>query len=373
MEKSKETILVVDDTPDNIMMMSALLKDIYQVKVATNGEKALEIAIAAPPDLILLDVMMPVMDGYETCRRLKANQKLCNIPVIFLTARSEAQAETRGFELGAVDYIAKPINSAALLARVKTHLSLKHARNLLQNQNTYLEAEIARRTQKISSMQDVFIFAMASLTETRDNETGNHIMRTQMYVQELCHKLSSHEKFKDILTEENISLITKSAPLHDIGKVGIPDSILLKPAALTQQEFDIMKMHTVLGRNAIIAAEKVLGQPDSFFQFAKELVYSHHECWDGAGYPQGLSGDEIPVSARIMSIADVYDALTSKRVYKSAFPHDIAMGIIRDDSGKHFDPDMVDAFLSLQNTFRLISDQYKDNEPENSILQLNQT
>ncbi|MBY9080245.1 two-component system response regulator [Paenibacillus sp. HN-1] len=362
MPDSKAVILVVDDTPDNIVLLSGLLKERYKVKVATNGEKALAIAKAAPPDLILLDIMMPVMDGYETCRRLKEDPELEDIPVIFLTAKEQAEEENMGFELGAVDYITKPISAPVLLSRVKTHVTLKQSRDFLKDKNHFLEAEISRRTKEVSLIQDVSIMSMAALAEIRDNDTGNHIKRTKLYIEVLATHLSSLPGYKGALNRETIDLITTSAPLHDIGKVGIPDHILLKPGPLTREEFEIMKTHTILGRDAILRAEELMGQKETFFRYAKEIVLSHHEKWDGSGYPEGLAGEDIPLSARLMAIADVYDALTSKRVYKDAMPHERAVDIITGDSGKHFDPDIVEVFLRCRAKFREISRRYKEEE-----------
>lgn len=355
---ARPVILVVDDTPDNISLLSGLLKEQYKVKVATNGEKALLVAHASPPDLILLDVMMPVMDGYETCRRLKEDGELKDIPVIFLTAKEEVEDENLGFDLGAVDYITKPISSPILLSRVKTHLTLKQSKDFLADKNEFLEAEISRRIKEISLIQEVSVMAMAALAEMRDSETGNHIQRTKLYIEELATQLSRTEKYAEVLSPEHIGLIVTSAPLHDIGKIGIPDHILLKPGALTNEEFEVMKTHTVLGREAILRAERVMDKPETFLRFAKEIVYYHHEKWNGTGYPEQLAGERIPLSARLMAVADVYDALTSKRVYKEAMPHEQAVAIIVGDAGVHFDPDIVNVFVKNNHKFKEIADRY---------------
>jgi putative two-component system response regulator len=360
----KPTILVVDDAPDNLSLMSGLLKDLYKVKIANNGERALKVAATGtPPDLILLDIMMPVMDGYETCRNLKAAPETRDIPVIFLTAKAEVEDEMKGFELGAVDYITKPISPPVVLARVQTHLQLKKVRDYLKDQNVFLEAEVQRRTKEVVAVQEVTILAMASLAETRDNDTGNHIRRTQFYVKALAEKLRSNPRFSGFLdNDKTIDLLFKSAPLHDIGKVGIPDHILLKAARFTDEEFEIMKTHCKLGRDAIIAAEKRLGLDLPFLSFAKEIAYSHQEKWDGTGYPEELSGDDIPISGRLMAVADVYDALICRRVYKEGMPHEKALGIIRESSGTHFDPDIVDVFIEIADEFQAIAKRYEDTE-----------
>ena len=357
----KPTILVVDDTPDNLILVSSLLKHEYRIKVASDGQAALRIAAGQEqPDLILLDIMMPDMDGYEVCRQLKADAQLRDIPVIFLTARTSIDDEQHGLELGAVDYITKPISPPVMLARIRTHLKLKASADFLRNKSAYLEQEVQRRMRQVLEVQDVTIEMMASLAETRDNETGNHIRRTQNYVRTLARHLQQHPRFSAFLTDTHIELLFKSAPLHDIGKIGIPDSILLKPGRLDQREFDVMKTHAALGAEAIARAEQHAGREIPFLRIAKEIAHSHHEKWDGSGYPQGLIGDEIPVAARLMAIADVYDALISSRVYKAPMSHEEATKIISAGKGSHFDPDMVDAFLELQEAFREIAARYAD-------------
>lgn len=361
----KPTILVVDDTPENLSMMSFLLKDLYKVKVANQGQKALRIAASEPrPDLILLDIMMPEMDGYEVCRQLQQDPQTRNIPIIFLTAKASIEDEEFGLELGAVDYITKPISPPVVMARVKTHLSLKASADFLRSKSDYLEQEVGKRTREISAIQDVTILAMASLAETRDNETGNHIRRTQHYVKALAEALQQHPHFAARLDDHTISMLFKSAPLHDIGKVGIPDRILLKPGRYEPEEFAIMKRHPTLGLQAIEHAEQSLGMSVEFLQMAKEIAYGHHEKWDGSGYPQGLIGEAIPLSARLMALADVYDALISRRVYKEGMPHAKAAEIIAQGRGSHFDPDVVDAFFQIEQTFIAIAQRYIDTDQE---------
>lgn len=362
---SPPTLLVVDDTPDNLMLMTDLLKDRYRVKAANSGEKALRILQGdALPDLILLDVMMPGLSGHEVARQLKRDPRTRDIPIIFLTAMADTEDEIHGLELGAVDYITKPIRAALVLARVDTQLKLKAAADFLRDHNDYLEKEVARRTREVIAIQDVAIQAMASLAETRDNETGNHIRRTQHYIKVLAEHLRAHPRFSHFLTEDTIELLFKSAPLHDIGKIGIPDHILLKPGRYTEEEFEIMKTHTTLGRDAIQHAEDQLGIRAEFLSLAKEIAYSHQEKWDGSGYPQGLAGDDIPVSARLMAVADVYDALISRRVYKAGMPHAQAVEIIRQGRGTHFDPDICDAFLDCLEQFQTIAERFADTDQD---------
>jgi len=369
---SRPLILVVDDAPQNLSLMDDLLADAYTVKVAPSGARALKLANSSPrPDLILLDVMMPDMDGFEVCRQLKADPATSDIPIIFLTAKSQVADEQEGLSLGAIDYITKPISPPIVLARVKTHLALKAALDALNDKNEYLEQEVARRTEEVIRRTDelrvsqaVTIIAMASLAETRDNETGNHIVRTQFYVRALADHLKTHPRFSAELNEDYIDLLFKSAPLHDIGKVGIPDRILLKPGRLTPEEFEIMKTHTTMGYDAINKAQQRVGTPVPFLELAKEIALSHQEKWDGSGYPQGLAGDAIPLSARLMAVADVYDALISRRVYKPAMPHEKAVAIIREGRGQHFDPDMVDAFLEINEVCHSIARSYADDDAE---------
>jgi len=361
-DKKAISILAVDDVPENLRVVTSLLKDEYKVRVATNGRQALELAIKDPvPSLILLDIMMPEMDGYEVCRRLKADPATAHIPVIFLTAITEVNDEAQGFSLGAVDYITKPISPAILNARVRTQLTLKEARDVLKRENEYLEREVEKRTRQVQRIQDATIVAMASLAETRDNETGNHILRTQRYVRLLAEKLAQNPEYSSLLTPESIELLFKSAPLHDIGKVGIPDQILLKPGKLTAEEFEIIKTHTTLGLEAIRRAESHLdGEDCGFLKIAGEVALSHQEKWDGSGYPEGLAGEAIPLSARLMAVADVYDALISARVYKPAFSHEKAVAIIREGKGKHFDPQIVDVFDQVEEEFRTIAAAFVD-------------
>lgn len=362
---AKATVLVVDDTPDNLSLMSGLLKDLYKVKVANNGEKALKIVQSHPqPDLILLDIMMPGLSGYEVCEILKADPATRHIPIIFLTAMTATDDEKKGLELGAVDFITKPVNPPIVLARVATQLQVKAAADFLKDQNVYLETEVEKRTRELAAIQDVTILAMASLAETRDSDTGNHIRRTQYYLKALAERIKEHPRFRHFLTEEMIATLFKSAPLHDIGKVGIPDRILLKPGRFTPEEFEIMKGHTTLGRDAIQHAENQLGMNVEFLKFAKEIAYYHQEKWDGSGYPEGIGGDDIPISARLMAVADVYDALISRRVYKEGMPHEKAVQIITEGKGTHFDPDMVDAFIELQDEFRAIAVRFADSDAD---------
>lgn len=359
-EYQQSTILVVDDTETNIDILIETLGDTYDIQVALDGESALENVAEDKPDLILLDIMMPGMDGYEVCKRLKDDPLTHDIPVIFLTAMAEEQNEAKGLALGAVDYVTKPFSPELVKARVANQLELKKHKD-------HLQELVELRTKELALTQEVTIYSLASLAETRDPETGGHILRTQRYVRALARRLQTTPTFEKILPNEVIDLLYKSAPLHDIGKVGVPDSILLKPGKLTDDEFEEMKNHTIYGRDALKIAEEKLGD-NSFMQYARRIAYTHHEKWDGSGYPNGLKGEEIPVSGRLMAIADVYDALISKRVYKPPFSHAKAMDIITQDSGSHFDPVMVDALLTIEDEFLHIAASLADSQEEKQAL-----
>lgn len=359
------TLLMVDDSPENLTILGELLRPTYRVRAAISGKKALRIARQTPqPDLILLDVMMPGLDGYQVFEMLRADAATRHIPVIFLTARDGIADELRGLELGAADYITKPIVPPLVLARIRNQLELKRARDWLTDNNSALEREVARRMSENDLTQEVSIRALAHLAETRDPETGNHILRTQHYVRQLALRLRGHPRFTATLSDRYVDLLTRSAPLHDIGKVGIPDAILRKPGPLTAEEWVVMKTHARLGAEAIELAERDAARPVEFLALAKEIARWHHERWDGGGYPDGLLGDAIPLSARFMAVADVFDALISPRVYKPALGLDEARLIIARGRGTQFDPDVVDAFLANFDAHAEIALAYMDPSPE---------
>jgi len=363
-ELSDCTVLVVDDTEANVDILVDALGEIYDVSVAMDGREAIETVAEEAPDLILLDIMMPELDGYEVCQRLKADERYAKIPIIFLTALTEIENKTKGFQMGAVDYITKPFEITEVHARVKTHLSLVLTSRELEMQNEILEIKVEERTKELAVTQDVTIHSLAVLAETRDNETGGHILRTQRYVQALCQRLVYNPKYVEVLDKETVDLLFKSAPLHDIGKVGVPDAILLKPGKLTDEEFAIMKTHCELGFQALLRAEKLfeMESKPSFLSHARDIAHTHQEKWDGSGYPQGLKGEEIPLSGRIMAVADVYDALICKRVYKPPFTHEKAVAIISEGSGSHFDPDIVAAFLQIEEGIKEIAAELADSD-----------
>lgn len=362
MTPKQKRILVVDDTIDNILVLREILLDEYTVIAASNGSDALAIASNDPkPDCILLDVLMPGMDGYEVCRRLKANDETRNIPVLFVTTLSDEEDESRGLELGAVDYITKPIRPAVVLSRIRNHLNLKEYQDHLMD-------EVEKRTKEIVKMQDVTIYSLAALAETRDNELSGHFRRTQHVSEILAHDMTKHPSYLDFFRKISVDILCKSIPLHDVGKVGTPDHILFKPGRLTAEEFEVMKLHTVHGRDILQRAEDVLNH-DSFLSLASDIAYTHHEKWDGSGYPQGLSGESIPISGRIMAVVDVYDALISNRVYKQPMPHSKAVEIILEGRGAHFDPTIVDIFMAHKEEIRKISLEFADCDSEREALQ----
>lgn len=358
--KDNASILVVDDTPANLNLMANLLVDTYQIRVANNGARALELAAAAPPDLILLDVMMPGMDGYEVCRRLKTDPRTELIPIIFLTAQNSVEDEEQGLLMGAVDYIHKPISPPIVLARIKTHLQVKAWQDFLQDQNDWLKHEVEHRLSEVNRLQESSILVMVSLAEFRDECTGNHIRRTQKYVRILAEQLARLPKYADQLTSQYIELLVKSAPLHDIGKIAIPDNILLKPDKLTVLEFEFMKTHAQRGYEMLRTAGGYMGEQGDFLVMAMEIARSHHEKWDGAGYPDGLSGENIPLPARLMAVADVFDALMTNRPYKTALAREEAYRIIVDSGGTHFDPQIVEAFMNVQDDLQKIAEMWID-------------
>ncbi len=368
------TLLIVDDEPSNLSIFVKLLSPNYQVRACKTGAQALLAAHSAPrPDLILLDVMMPGMDGYEVLSRLREDVATQDIPVIFVTALSDDLDEEKGLALGAVDYLVKPVRPAIMLARVRSHLEIKQARDRLAQQNDWLELEVARRTRETLLIQDVSLSVVLELAETRDNETGNHILRTQTYVELLGRQLQQHQpQLATQLAEPRLARIVKAAPLHDIGKIGIPDCILLKPGKLDASEWSIMQTHSQLGADALRRAiEKSLqfnqrsaadACPEALaiLEVAQAIAASHHEKWDGSGYPQGLAGEAIPLAARLMALADVYDALTMRRVYKEPWTPAAAAHYIREQAGRHFDPVLVTAFSAIEAEFADVAQRFSD-------------
>lgn len=332
-QDARSTLLLVDDETSNLQVLRHTLHDNHRLLFAKDGEQALELVRDAHPDLILLDIMMPGLSGHDVCRRLKSNPDTASIPVIFVTALADEANEQIGLELGAVDYISKPFNPHIVRARVRTHLSLVQAREV--------------RKTRLQIVQ-----CLGAAAEFKDNETGLHVLRMSHYAKTLALAAGYSEHVADELLH--------AAPMHDVGKIGIPDAILQKPGKLTDEEWAIMRQHTVIGA-------RIIGEHTSgLLHMAATIALSHHEKWDGSGYPYGLSGDAIPHAARIVALADVFDALTSLRPYKSAWPLDKALTLIRSESGRHFDPELVTAFLDCLPQIEQIRERWADNA--NSVL-----
>jgi len=348
--QTKPLLLIVDGSAQHLQQLSHLLEDKYAVRAVDDVERALAMAQQLPrPDLILVDVMQ---DGFAVCHRLRGNPDTASIPLIAMIERGQPELEHSAITEGASDVVARPLVPELLRARIATHVQLHQARAQVQRRRGQLR--------ELSQIADAAAWAMASLAEWRDEEDPSHLRRIQHIVLALARRLQGNPRFADELVEANIPLLFKAAPLHDIGKVRIPDAILLKPGRLTPEEFEVMKQHTVHGRDAIAGVERELGFSNAFLRFAREITYSHQERYDGSGYPQGLAGDAIPVSARLVAVADVYDALVSERVYRPAFTHETAIELIRQGSGEQFDPDVVDALLAAEEQVMAIAAQYQD-------------
>jgi putative two-component system response regulator len=356
-------VLAVDDTPANLTVVASTLSDDYQVKLATSGRKALDIALSQPPDLILLDVMMPEMDGYDVCQRLKSNPATRRVPVMFLTAKIEVADEERGFEVGAVDFIHKPISPPILLARVKAQLRLKEFEDSLVDHNSWLLSEVERRIGDLRRMQGASVAVMVSLAEFRDNDTGCHIIRTQKYVDLLANELLRRGTHSPSLDATLIDQMIEMMPLHDIGKIAIPDSILLKPGKLDDVELPLMKTHAERGDAILHHCARSMGETGKYLQVAMRIARHHHERWDGSGYPDRLAGHDIPVEARIAAVADVYDALRARRPYKNPMLHDEAWALMMQGYGTQFDPAILDVWNDLAPEAQAIADEWADMPP----------
>lgn len=341
----QQTILVVDDNPDNIDVLTGILRPFYKIKASVSGAVALKIATSkAKPDLILLDIMMPEMDGYEVCQSLKSNPLTRNIPVIFVTAKTEVEDEQKGFELGAVDYITKPVSMPLVLARIKTHLAL-------YDQQRELTSQVIERTNQIEETRAEIIKRLGRAAEYKDNETGMHVIRMSYYSRFLAEQIGADPQWCELLYN--------AAPMHDIGKIGIPDRVLLKPGKLDAEEWGIMQKHVEYGAD-------ILGNHNSeLLSLAREVALGHHEKWNGKGYPNGVKGEDIPLSARIVAIADVFDALTSERPYKKAWPIDKVIKLLEEEAGEHFDPKLIPEFMvCLPRVFEIMKEYGDDKEAE---------
>jgi putative two-component system response regulator len=360
MEK-RVAILVVDDEEANRKSLSMILETFgYRAFQAENGKRAVEMVAAERIDVILLDLMMPVMNGFEVCRTLKANPSTRNIPIVVVTAVSDDSNHLNALKAGADDFLPKPYNIHLLKARLRSLVQMKMLYDMNVDYRAKLEKDNTQLMQELIKTQDATIFSLAKLAEFRDPETGDHLERMRQYGKLLTESLRRTSRYSTYISDRYINNIFKSMPLHDIGKVGIQDNILLKPGKLTSEEFDIMKTHTTIGGDAIRSAIQVVGRERSFLTMGMHIAYYHHERWDGKGYPKGIAADNIPLSARVSSIADVYDALTSVRVYKDALPHEKACDIILEGRGTQFDPDLVDVFEKNEEDFARIKTKYRD-------------
>jgi len=350
---SKQSILVVDDNAVNLKALQEILGNIYKVYLAPSGEWALTFLERAIPDLILLDIEMPGMSGLDVINRLKQDPRWLDIPVIFLTALEDRLKEEHAFQMGAVDYIVKPISAGVVLKRIHLHIELQIYRKSL-------EKLVEIKTNQLLRSQDTILEILVNVTSYRDNDTGNHIQRTTIFTERIVNYLFELGLHEYRLNRNYADNIIKTAKLHDIGKVGVSDTILLKPGKLTEVEFSEIKKHTTLGAKMIDDAMMELGDDSTFLLVAKEIVYSHHEWWNGHGYPLGLSGEDIPLAGRIMAVSDVYDALVSNRPYKRAFSHEQALKIMWDEAGTHLDPNLMKIIRCIMPEFEEITDEIKD-------------
>ena len=360
MNEKREKIIIVDDIATNLAAAKIALSDKYDVFTVSSGEKLFSLIKNITPDLILLDVAMPDMDGYEVITILKSSEKTLHIPVIFLTAIIDPEHEIKGLNLGAVDYITKPFSHELLLKRINLHIAFEHQKQELLKHNLNLESEVDKKTRTVMELQTAILKAVAELVECRDSITGGHIERTQYYLSQLIKMLKERNYYGEELSSMDIPLLIMSSQLHDVGKISIRDSILLKPGKLDNDEFDEMKKHAEYGVDIIKKIESSTTEND-FLHYAQIFAGTHHERWDGRGYPKGLKGEDIPLPGRLMALVDVYDALTNDRPYKKAFTHDEALDIIREGNGSQFDPVLCDIFLENNLTFKNMDSNYEDN------------
>ena len=351
------SVLLVDDSPENLRLLASVLKRGGLVpRPVKNGWMAIEAAVADPPDLFILDIRMPEISGLDVCRWFKQDDRLRSIPVIFISGLTTTDDKVEAFRAGGVDYISKPFNDQEVLARIKTHLHLRKQQVELMSHTLQLEHQVTEQVKVVTASQLATIFALAKLAEARDDDTGQHIERVQTFSRELAEQMRKMRLHVRHLTSSFIDHLFQTACLHDIGKVGTPDAILLKPGKLTEEEFTVMQRHCVLGSSTLAKVFK--RYPDNqFLGMGVDVARSHHEKWDGSGYPDGLKGSAIPLAARIVALADFYDALMSRRCYRPAFSHEETCRMINEGNGTHFDPDVVAAFIPLDGRFRLIRNE----------------
>ncbi|MDR3073004.1 MAG: response regulator [Clostridiales Family XIII bacterium] len=355
MEMTKYKVIIVDDNEANLKIARSMLKEYYEVYPASSGARLFELMERILPDLILLDIEMPGMDGYDVIKKLKSESSFKTIPVIFLTAKTDQDSEIEGLGLGAIDYILKPFSAPLLRRRIENHILIAEQRKEIQSHNDYLKMEVDRKSFQVEALQNTMLMAVTEMVEFRDGNTGGHIDRTQRYLKVLLEEIMKEGIYADITKDWDVNLIVASSPLHDVGKIAIADAILNKPGKLTEEEFEVMKKHVDYGVEAISRIEKY-SNDYQFLHFSKTIAATHHEKWNGTGYPSGLAGDEIPLEGRLMAIADVYDALISVRPYKKPLTTEVAESIINDGRGTHFDPVLVDVFNNVADKFAEIAD-----------------
>jgi len=358
-DNTRKTIILVDDNLANLTQGKNLLRTFYKVYPAPSAAKLFETLEHVIPDLILLDIEMPGMNGYEAIKRIKADGRYAKIPVIFLTSKNENESELEGFNLGAADYISKPFFGPLLLKRIANQLLIVKTQETLKDYVDNLEEKVREKTIKVIQLQNTVLNTVADLVECRDKFTGGHVMRTKLYVKVLIEELIRNGIYKDEILTWNMDFFLLSVQLHDVGKIAISDNILNKQAILTRDEYEIIKTHVVVGTDAI---EKIIdnSHEDAFLRHTLAIAGTHHEKWDGTGYPVGIKGLDIPLEGRLMAIADVYDALISERPYKKPLPHDEVKKIIKAGAGTHFDPALVNAFLSVEGEFARIAQEIKE-------------
>jgi putative two-component system response regulator len=356
----RKTIFLVDDNITNLTMGRNVLAKHYNVATVDSGERMLKMLEKTIPDMILLDVEMPEMNGYDAIKIIKSKEETQNIPVIFLTAKSDSDSELEGLSLGAIDYIIKPFSPPLLLKRIEVHLLVESQRKELLNYNKNLQSLVEAKTKTVLELQNAILKAMAELVENRDDITGKHVERTQSYLGLLLNAILKRGLYAEEMRNWDIDLVLQSSQLHDVGKIAVKDEILKKNGKLTKEEFAEIKKHPTCGEE-IIEKIKQNTTEHEFLEHARIFAVAHHEKWDGGGYPNGLKGKEIPLQGRLMAIADVYDALVSDRPYKKAFLHEEAVKIISDSIGTHFDPDLVDIFLEISDKFNEVANSFRQN------------
>ncbi len=363
MENGRRTrVMVIDDNITNLNIARMALEELYDVILIPSGEKALTVFDRVTPDLILLDVEMPGMNGFDVIKRIKESPSpVCDIPVIFVTAKDDNNSEFEGLNLGAVDYITKPFSFPLLRKRVELHLALINSQKELYNYSQNLENMVEEKTKVIAELQYAIVHVLSDMVERRDGSTGGHLVRTQNYLKVLLSAVRERCLYEEELTGVDLGIMVHASQLHDVGKISIPDHILLKPGKLTPEEFEMMKTHTTMGENAIKYAMSSVTDK-RFLEIAASFAGAHHEKWNGSGYPRGLSEQDIPIAGRLMAIVDVYDALISERPYKKPMPHEQAVEIILGDAGSHFDPLLVDVFSSTTEIFRQIAKENADTQ-----------